>query len=169
MNGFLKAINQSDINKQLIDIATYNQLNINNAAKESATAKYFLDTLKQLGTCPEFYTLVFSIQDSEIDIPIRQQLGIELQNALYKNKFNNFIDLLDNHIFNAKDDYEISYFLIILEAVKLFTQTQLYRNFSLAKNNLDNDHSPASEQLKTAIISMKKQVNKIIRQVQLSS
>src|SRR5574343_34252 len=121
MKNLYNQLNNSNFQKKFIDIATYNQKAISDSITRSNTAQIFFNSLKKLTTCPEFYTLIFSIQDPEINIAVRKEL-------------------VTNHLPSAQDDYETNYFLIILESISDFIKSSQSLEYYEAKNKLDNDH-----------------------------
>ena len=128
----------------------------------SETAQRFTDALEALGKCPEFYTLLFSVHDTEIPLETRTTLASHLQQSLYGNQLQNFTTLLYTHLSQARDDYETGYYLIILESITEFMQTSHYLEFSHAKQAFDDDHCDANEQLKSSIASLKQQVRELM-------
>lgn len=130
--------------------------------QKSHTAKRFTDALHQLGKCPEFYTLLFSVHDDEIPFTIRNALATNLQQSLYSNNLRDFISSLYSYLAGASDDYETGYYLVILESIKEFMGTDSYREFYEAKTDFDNDHCPANKQLKESIALLKQQVRELM-------
>lgn len=139
-----------------------NNKDIDQLIRTSHTARRFTNALQQLGKCPEFYTLLFSVHDSEIPFETRNALATSLQQTLYSNNLKEFISTLHDHLGQASDDYETGYYLVMLECVKEFMETPSYREFYDAKAAFDNDHCPANEQLKESIASLKQQVRELM-------
>ncbi len=152
--------------QKIINIATNNYEQIVKLVDSSYSAQNFIKSLKQISCSPEFYTLIFSIQDIEIPFETRKILGQELQDCLYGNQLIKFVHILNKYINEAKDDYETSYFLVILESVHDFIRTKAYNNFYHARLAIDEDDSISNTQLKNSILNIKKELQQIIYQSQ---
>lgn len=148
--------------KDAKEALTRHQAVIEQAIATSDTSKSFAEKVNALAHCSQFYAIIFTINDSEINSECKHHLSKLLQSALYSGDMDRFLREIEDLTKHAKDDYEYDYYLSLHHATLTFIRTVAFKEFKDAKDRFEQDQSIACQELKRSIEQFRYQMDHYI-------